>query len=204
MKRSIFFALPFLLFGCHTGPSAADYLREANKGLTHKIPYTKAFIAYNKVIALKPDDTIAYANRGRLEIKMHNYFGALSDFQKALALDKNMKGLYYFMGVAREQVGDHQGALLAYTKAIEYDPKNAAAFDDRAFVRQITKDEKGAFSDFSQAISMKPDSFPDAYRARGLLKIKLNDKNGACIDLHRSYKLAPDSITLHYIEMNCR
>jgi len=204
MKKTIFLALPFLFFGCHTGPSAADYVKEGNQGLTHKIPYTAAYIAFSKAIALKPDDTIAYANRGRLEIKMQNYFRALKDFQKVLSLDRKMTSVYYYMGVAREQVGDQEGSQTAYSKAIGYNSNSAEAFVGRGFVRQILRDEKGALQDFTQAIALKPDSFPDAYLARGLLKVKLNDKNGACADLNHAYKLKPDSITLHYIKINCR
>jgi len=204
MKKLLILALSFLLFACKQGPSPAAYVTEGNKGLSHKLPYREALAAYDTAIALKPDYVIAYAGRGQLEIKMHNYFGALRDLQKALAMDPKLTGLYYFIGYAKEQVGDHVGSQLAYTKEIEQNSQNAMAYIDRAYVRQILDDQKGALEDFNHAILIKPDSLPDVYMARGLLKIRINDKNGGCLDLHRSFKLLPDSITRHYIDINCR
>jgi len=204
MKKLLILVLSFVLFACKPGPSATYYVTEGNKGLSHKMPYREALAAYNKAIELNPDFAVAYDGRGQLEIKMHNYFGALRDFQKALSIDHKLTGLYYFMGYAKEQVGDHEGSQVAYTKAIERNPQDAQAYTDRAFVRQILKDQKGALQDFDQAIIIKPDSLPDVYMARGLLKIKMNDKNGGCLDLHHSFKLQPDSIIRHYIDVNCR
>src|SRR5271166_3930666 len=134
MKKILVPVLSIVLFACNSGPSAADYVTEGNKGLSHKIPYTVAFIAYNKAIELKPDYVVAYINRGRLEIKMHNFYGAQVDFQKALSLDHKLTGVYYFLGMAKELVGDHDGALLAYTKAIDENSKNAEAYIGRGYV----------------------------------------------------------------------
>jgi tetratricopeptide (TPR) repeat protein len=204
MKALLILALSCVLFACKQGPSAAAYVAEGNKGLNHKLPYREALAAYNSAIDLKPDYAVAYAGRGQLDIKMHNFFGALNDFKKARSLDPKLTGLFYFIGFAKEQVGDHEGSQVAYTKAIELEPKNAQAYADRAFVRQILKDQNGALQDFNAAISIKPDSFPDVYLARGLLKIQKNDKSAGCADLRQSLKLEPDSITRHYIEINCK
>jgi tetratricopeptide (TPR) repeat protein len=204
MKRLLIVALSLLLFACNQGPSAMDYFKEGNKGLNHKLPYREALMAYNKAIELNPDYAVAYAGRGQLEIKMHNYFGAIGDCQKALSMDPKLTGMYYCIGYAKEQIGDHEGSQLAYTKEIEHNSKNAEAFVGRAYVRQMLKEQKGALQDFNQAILIKPDSLPDVYMARGLLKINMNDKNGGCLDLHHSFSLRPDSITRHYIDINCR
>jgi tetratricopeptide (TPR) repeat protein len=204
MKKAVILILSFVLFACNRGPSAEAYVTEGNKGLIHKIPYHEALADYNAAIELKPEYAIAYANRGQLEIKMHNFYGAQNDLQKALSLDHKMVGVYYYLGYAKEQVGDHEGSQLSYTQAIEHNPRDAKAYADRAYVRQILKDQKGALQDFNTAILIKPDSFPDVYKARGLLKIKMNDKNGGCLDLHHAFKLQPDSITGHYIDINCK
>jgi tetratricopeptide (TPR) repeat protein len=204
MKKLFIIILPFILFACKSGPSATYYFNEGNKGLTRKIPYHDALRAYNKAIELKPDYTLAYAGRGQLEIKMHNFYGAINDLQHALSIDKKIKGIYYFIGYAKTQVGDQDGAREAYTKEIEQNPQNSLAYINRAYTREILNDENGAMEDFNQVIVTKPDSFADVYTGRGLLKIKMNDKTGGCIDLHHSLKLRPDSITLHYIDLNCR
>jgi tetratricopeptide (TPR) repeat protein len=204
MKNPLILILSFAFFACNHGPSAKAYVAEGNKGLSHKLPYREALAAYNSAIELKPDYAVAFAGKGQLEIKMHNFFGAINDLQKAMSLDPKLTGLYYFIGYAKEQVGDHEGSQVSYTKAIELEPKNAQAYADRAFVRQILKDQDGALQDFNTALSIKPDSFADVYLARGLLKIQKNDKSSGCADLHQSLKLQPDSITRHYIEINCR
>ncbi|HEY5325566.1 MAG TPA: hypothetical protein VIJ27_01080 [Mucilaginibacter sp.] len=204
MKKFLIPVLSCVLFACHHGPSASDYVKEGNKGLTHKIPYREALAQYDTAIELNPDYVVAYANRGRLKIKMHDFYGAQNDLLKALALDHKMTGVYYFLGYAKWQVADFDGSRLAYNKEIEYYPKNAQAYADRGYVRQILQDQKGALQDFNQAILIEPGSFADVYLARGLLKTKMNDKNGGCLDLHRSFTLKPDSITRHYIDINCR
>src|SRR6185312_13480575 len=118
MKKLLLPALSFILFACNHGPSYTYYFTEGNKGLDHKIPYPEALTAYNKAIELKPDYAAAYANRGRLEIKMQDFYGSQNDLRKALALDPKMTDVYYFIGYAKWQVGDFEGSRLAYNKEI--------------------------------------------------------------------------------------
>jgi tetratricopeptide (TPR) repeat protein len=203
MNKLLMIVVGAALLSCNRGPGAEAYFNEANKGLDHHIPYHAALADYNKAIELKPDFAIAFANRGRLLIKMHNFYGALLDLQKASAMDHKLRGLSYYTGYAKGQVGDQQGALLAFSKAIAEDPKDVRAYIGRALARQNMQDTGGALEDFSRALALKPDSLPDVYTARAMLKIRLKDKKGGCEDLHHAYTLKPDSATLHAIAINC-
>jgi tetratricopeptide (TPR) repeat protein len=200
MKNSFlsFFVLLLLTSSCKN--SAEDYFKQGNDSLT--VGADKASIKlYDKAIALKSDYAWAYGNRGFAKIKIMDYKGALQDLEKANKLDPKTKEVYYSLGLVKAYLKDYTGAIKMYTAGISLDPKLAACYYGRAGVKEETKNYIEALADYNQAILLAPEG--RTYHNRGLLKMILNDKDGACADFHKALELgikwAKDDI-----EKNCK
>ena len=58
-----------------------------------------------------------YINRGDENLKNKNYYGAISDFRKAIAIDSEDPYSFYFMARAKQKLGDMKGACSDLRKA---------------------------------------------------------------------------------------
>jgi tetratricopeptide (TPR) repeat protein len=175
--------------------TADDYFLSAYQK-DDKGDYRGALIDYNQSIALKPDNTSAYLNRGILKNeKLNDVKGALADFDQSIALNPNNTSAYLNRGILKnEKLNDVNGALADLNQFIVLEPD----FVDIYVYRGVMKSEKlndvnGALADFNQLIALKPDN-AEAYHRRGILKNeKLNDAKGALADFNRLIALKPDN-----------
>ena len=55
-------------------------------------------------------------------------------------------------------------------------------------IKDKIEDFKGALEDYNIAIELKP-NYSDAYHNRGIVKLELGDKNGACLDWSKAGEL---------------
>jgi tetratricopeptide (TPR) repeat protein len=115
---------------------------------------------------------------------------------------------YNISGVNKQKVKDYRGAILDFNKAIELNPENKEAFFERGMSKSKLKDYRGAILDFNKAIELYTVSvnfcverhlqdsaefwskiLAKVYYNRGLCKMKLNLKDGACLDFSKSGEL---------------
>ena len=157
--------------------------------------YSGSIEDFNKVVALDPTYTLAYAYRGHAKIKLANYPEAIQDFDKAIQLNPRFDVAYLDRGYAKNFSGDYQGAIADFTNAIEISPTYANAYTSRGEVRLKLKNYQAAINDFDLAIRYKPD-YALAYYSRGLAKNSLGQRD-ACSDWTKAAKLDyPDAIDL--------
>ena len=91
-----------------------------------------------------------YVKRGIEKFDSGNYYGAISDYTKAIEINPNDDDIYYNLGNARTSLEDFYGAIADYTKALEIKPA-ADAYFNRAFSKEQIGDLKGACSDWREA-----------------------------------------------------
>ena len=72
-----------------------------------------------------------YFNRAYDKAEKGDYYGAISDFTKAIEIDPNYKEAYYNRAWNKQKLNDYYGAISDYTKAIEIDPNYAQSFNNR-------------------------------------------------------------------------
>jgi len=160
--------------------------------------YKSAITEYTK-ITLNPNHPLAFNCRGIAKNEMKNYKGAIADYSKAIENDSKYNLAFKNRGLAKNDIKDYIGAIADYTKAIENDPDDCNAFKDRGDSKSNLSDYRGAIADYSNAIELiKRYGFPEAYYSRGLLKIKIGQKDGGCMDLSKAgelgYKKAYEAI----------
>jgi tetratricopeptide (TPR) repeat protein len=121
-----------------------------------------------------------YSKRDYDKYQLDGYKKAISNFNKAISLNPKYSLAYYFRGVVKHKLKDYSGAIADYTKSIAIDPK-CIYYNDRGISKYQLKDYEGAIADFTKSIELNP-SYSCAYFNRGVIKIILNNKNGACED----------------------
>ena len=65
----------------------------------------------DQAIALKPDDTVAYHNRGIIHAADNRYAEAISDYTRAIEINPGYTGAYLKRAVAYYAVKDYARAL---------------------------------------------------------------------------------------------
>ncbi|MCX6159950.1 MAG: tetratricopeptide repeat protein, partial [Ignavibacteriae bacterium] len=85
--------------------------------------FDEALYDYSKVIELKPNDTIAFFNKGVVYDAIENPWQAIKEYDEVVKRDPRLAKAYYNRGAAYERVADYDRALQDYEKAVQYNPK---------------------------------------------------------------------------------
>ena len=132
----------------------------ADEATTTKVKqqeYEKAITHYSESIKSKPDNTVAYNNRGVSYGHIGDYNRAIEDFDKAIEIQPDLAELYYNRGVVYNKKGLYGKAIEDYNKAIEIQPDNDKAYHNRGEVWLHLKDWEKAKADLITAKEMGAD-----------------------------------------------
>jgi tetratricopeptide (TPR) repeat protein len=142
-----------------------------------------------QVIALNPEYTNAYFNRGEILFRSNQYEAALSDYNKAVELNPNDSALFSGRAHALFAVGKTKEALDDYSKAMELAPDSADAATEFADTCQALGKWKEAAVGYQRALQldgMNPRTLqnaawmmatcPDEYYRNGQSAVKTAEK----------------------------
>jgi len=132
---------------------------------------------------------------------LKDYYGAVSDYTKAIEIEPNYTDAYFNRGLVKGDLKDYKGAVSDYTKAIEIEPNYAEAYYNRGVVKFDLEDYYGALADYTKAIEIDPNS-AIAYFNRGIAKAFLGNINAACKDARKAQELGYDASALIKIVCN--
>ena len=138
----------------------------------------------------------AYNNMGNAKMRIQNFKGAISDFNKAIEINPKLDKTYYNRGVARYGLGDFRGAIFDYNGALQINPNLAVAYFNRALTKFNISDFKGSINDYSKYLEINP-NLPEAYINRGNSKFSVDDYQGAISDYSKALKINP-SLAMAY------
>lgn len=151
------------------GQLAEAYIEQGNlkTGADQQAAYEKGLEAYNKAIALKPDDAAYHNNYALALVKAKKITEAQAELTKAAELDPTSAGKYYYnLGAVLVNVGQNDAAADAFKKAISTDPNYADAHYQFAITQMakatIDKDGKiqpppGTIEELQKYLELKPD-----------------------------------------------
>ena len=135
------------------------------------------------------ESAIFYFNRAIDKRDEGDYYGAISDYNKAIEINPNYAFAYYNRGnIKGRDLEDYSGALSDLNQAIEIDPNYDQMYISRCLVKDRLKDYYGAISDCNKAIEINPKD-AQAYINRGVSKFRIGDKKGACFDARQGKSL---------------
>ena len=95
-----------------------------------------------------------YFNSALEKAKNGDYYGAISDYIKAIEINPQFTNAYLNRGYSKFKLKDYYGAISDYTKAIEIDPVYALAYTNRSESKENIGDIKGACADAKKAFSL--------------------------------------------------
>lgn len=143
-------------------PDFTFYKTRADANLS-KGEYALALPDYDQALSLKPDNAIAFLNRGRAYYSLKDYPKAGADFDRSIELDPKDAKAYYNRGVLYESRGELEKALADYKKAADLDPTSEPA---KAMAKKVADqiDAKTAAAKPPPAIEPPPVAPPPVKR----------------------------------------
>jgi WD40 repeat protein/ankyrin repeat protein len=131
-----------------------------------------------------------YLKRGNEKADLQDYEGAISEYDKALRIDRKYAFAYFARGNAKIYLKDLSGAVEDLTKAVKINPDISGAYFLRGIANSRLWEYKQAIVDFTRYIELKPDDAAGyVYRADELLRYP--NYSEAIADFSRALKIAP-------------
>ena len=146
--------------------------------------------AFTVSIALRPDFSWAFYNRGLLLFEMNQLPDSLADFDRAIALHHHSTTLaLVHRAVVKRQLQDYAGADKDLTAALDRDDAPMRTWYLRAAVRRMANHLDDAQRDFVKAESLVPSNEVD-WATRGYMRMK-DDPKAALQDFDRALEINP-------------
>ena len=82
-----------------------------------------------------------------------DYYGAISDYTKAIELNPDAN-TYYNRASSKKKLKDYYGAISDYNKAIELNSNYTSAYVNRGIAKELIGDMNGACADWKRAANM--------------------------------------------------
>jgi tetratricopeptide (TPR) repeat protein len=153
--------------------------------------YAEAVAAFTACVALRPDSSWAYKDRGQSRLKQGWFDLAEDDFTRALELSPAWTAALIDRAVAREGRQDWAGAERDLTAALARPDAPTRLYFFRAKVRRSAGDKAGAARDAADGLKRQP-ADAVSWVTRGAERMDA-DPHGALADFDEALALDPRS-----------
>ena len=107
-----------------------------------------ALVTYNRALEWKPDDAIAYVDRGTNFVLMGNVASGLADIKKGLDIDS--------VSVTERFVEGFGCPFCALNTYVQRRPNDARVYEARGLLRLLQHRESDAKDEFEKALGLMP------------------------------------------------
>ena len=122
---------------------------------------------FNRALAVRPQSSAVYSNRGNALLDLGRYADALASCEHALTLRPDHVGALYNRGAALQFLNRTEEALASYERALAIQPDHEEALYNRGAVLHDLGRYDEALASYDRALSIRPD-YPEALTNRGL------------------------------------
>jgi tetratricopeptide (TPR) repeat protein len=147
-----------------------------NRGVTrerlHRLD--EAVADLSAAISIRPDLTLAYAHRGRIQVLRKAWDEAIVDLRKGLSGDPENLDIRYWLGCAYAQRGSFDEALVEADHLMCDVRLRPHGFVIRAIALERHGDHVAAISEYEAAVSLDPNTH-DAWNQIGILSAGSNN-----------------------------
>lgn len=153
--------------------------------------YQEAVKTYDRVLKDRPNDSVAWIDRGNVLSKLQRPEEALASYERAIEIKSDSHLAWVGRGNALFVLGRNQEALSAIEKAIDIQPGSYITWHNKgSLLRDGLKDLPEAISAYDKAISINPNFYP-AWRDRGFALIQNEQYSAAIRSFRRVIALKP-------------
>ncbi|MBC7922029.1 MAG: hypothetical protein H7Z75_13180 [Ferruginibacter sp.] len=140
----------------HETPTEKDIKHyQEGIGLVRQKKYAEAAGYFDHVLKEKPNCALAYAYRGKCNLKLDNLYSSVFDCTRATSLDDTLAEAYLDKGKALYRLEEYQNAFLEFDKAVWHFKKNPESFRWRALARiRLSQEYDRVESDLQKAIQL--------------------------------------------------
>ncbi|MDX6614311.1 MAG: hypothetical protein QOD75_3497 [Blastocatellia bacterium] len=142
-------------------------------------------------------DAQRYFAEGVQFTKVRHYQEAVSAYQQAIALDRNLVEAHHELGFALYKLGKFKESIAASQQAIELKPGDAGTYRNLGLAYSALGQWKDAISAFAQARKIAPDNASTHYQL-GVAYRHINEVDTAIEAFEEAVKLRPDLAVAHY------
>ena len=157
---------------------------------------------FSKAIERFPELPYSYLERAHFRMTTGNLRGALSDYNKALALNDSDADAWVNRGLVKDKLNDLKGAYQDFTQAIERRANYEKAWFCRGNVLSKMNRLQDALEDYSVALLYYPEYALALYN-RAIVQQRMGQLVKACEDLERA-EAAGMKVNEHLREKVCR
>ncbi|TPX57923.1 hypothetical protein PhCBS80983_g03494 [Powellomyces hirtus] len=174
----------------HMDPQCTEALVNMAYTLQGEGRRKKAYDMFTMALHIDPHCMAALEGRAVIQFTRSNYFGALIDICKALALDNKNPEYLTNRGVVYQALGDNVSAMQSYKLALKADPNYAHAHLNEANMYFSQRKWEEALGRYNKTLTLAPTAV-SAYLNRGITKAMLQDLPGALEDFNTAGQLNP-------------
>ena len=167
-------------------PKFAEAYRMRGRAYVAQSNPDQAIRDFTRVSELQPD-ALALTERGFARLDKKDYANAITDADRAIALDPKLARAYNLRGTAHRSAGDLPKAVDDFTKALQLEP-NLDNYFQRASTYQRLGEHPLAIVDFTKALEEDPQQ-PHIYFARAESRSAVGDNAGAKEDIAAGRKI---------------
>ena len=146
---------------------------------------------YDQSLKVTGPNDVILCNLGVAYGKAGNSAQAITDFDRAIAINPEYAEAYYSRGVTHGKIGDHRQAISDYDRAIGINPELALAYINRGAAYHELGDQRHAISDYDRAIEINP-KYAETYNNRGIAYGELGEQRQAISDYDRAIEINPE------------
>ncbi len=119
----ILLLIPYLVIRYHLADHDTPTDKERKRlsegiELFNQQAYPEAYAYFDKKIKEYRKSAIAYAYRGKCNLKEDNLYSALYDFSEALSFDNTLPDVHLDKGITQYRLGKYDNAFLSFDKAV--------------------------------------------------------------------------------------
>ena len=155
---------------------------------------------FGDAIPVEPTDYfylgILYLNSDRAE-------DAIDMYLRALAINRDLAGVWHNLGTARETIGDQQGALEAYNEALRIEPEYFGAAMNRANVLRGLGRVRESLAEIDKLLRRDPGNWK-LLANRGACHHRLGNAQQALDDFNAALETNPESSAALYNRGNLK
>jgi tetratricopeptide (TPR) repeat protein len=153
--------------------------------------HEEAIEHYNAAIALDPNYSEYYNDRGSVYLRCGRLQDSEADYLKAIELSPPYFEVLTNLGQCYRLMGKMNKAVQSYSRALDIEPNQVLALLGRAKAQEESGDLKAAIEDYSSAIALD-ESLWDAFASRGIVHYENRNLKASLDDLNQALELKPD------------